>query len=75
MGGATLPDGATLSLGAWDRCARTGAPMRGQCAGHVDFYSTYFVWTRHYWTGLRFKVVPYDHPAPEVIHDQPLAAA
>jgi len=44
--------------------------MRGQCIGHTDFHGWGFVWTRHYVVGLYYRVVPYDHPAPEVIRDQ-----
>jgi len=44
--------------------------MAGQCAGHWDYYGSYMVWTRHTRGApkVRFKVVPYDHCAPELIH-------
>jgi len=43
--------------------------MAGQCAGHWDYYGTYMVWTRHYVGRTAWRVVPYDHCAPEVIAD------
>lgn len=43
--------------------------MRGQCAGHWDYFGSYMVWTRHLRVppNLLYKVVPYEHCAPEVI--------
>lgn len=57
------------SLEAVERCAQTGAPMAGQCAGHWDYYGSYMVWTRHFRARptVRWKLVRYDQVAPERI--------
>lgn len=51
------------SLSAEGRCARTGGTL--VCIGHWDYYGAYMVWTRHFHAQMRYRVVPYDHPAPE----------
>jgi hypothetical protein len=57
---------AQPSLDAQARCAQTGG--KRQCAGHTDFYASYFVWTRHTASHeTLYRLVPYDHPAPEII--------
>ena len=58
--------GLAASLAVTGRCNRTGG--RYVCIGHVDFFGTYFVWTRHFLKTTDYRIVPYDHPAPEVIH-------
>ena len=56
---------AATSLAAQGRCQPTGGVL--VCGGHWDHYGSYMVWTRHYPRTTRYKTVPYDHPAPEVI--------
>lgn len=48
------------------RCTHTGGRL--VCNGHFDYYGTFMTWTRHTLMGVvRYRVIPYDHPAPEVI--------
>lgn len=56
------PDAALAVEG---RCARTGGRL--VCAGHFDYFGSYLVWTRHFIRQTHYRVVPYDHPAPEII--------
>jgi hypothetical protein len=55
----------SLSLSAIGRCARTGGAL--VCLGHFDYYSEFLVWTHHVLNGTYYKLIPYDHPAPEII--------
>lgn len=60
--------GLQLSLQATERCRPTGGRL--VCVGHWDYYGQYMIWTRHLLGGLvKYRVVPYDHCAPEVIAD------
>lgn len=45
------------------------------CGGHFDYFGSYLVWTYHAATHktVLYRVVPYDHPAPEVIHARALS--
>lgn len=54
-----------LSLSATERCNRTGGLL--VCLGHFDYYFTFLVWTHHVLGGTYYKVIPYDHPAPETV--------
>lgn len=55
-----------LSLNATGRCQPTGGLL--VCIGHWDYYADGMVWTRHFPRfPTRFKVIPYDHVAPEAI--------
>jgi hypothetical protein len=67
-GDRLAPEGQIISLHAYGRCQPTGGRL--VCAGHWDHYGTYMVWTRHFRRTTRYKVVPYDHPAPELIGDR-----
>lgn len=54
------------TLGAAFRCAQTGGLL--QCGGHVDYWSDHLIMTWHHLPSLVvYRVVPYDHPAPEII--------
>ena len=64
----TEEEGKVISLHAYGRCQPTGGNL--VCGGHFDHYGSYLVWTRHFLKTTRYKVVPYDHPAPEVINQQ-----
>lgn len=56
-------EGLHLSLQISGRCQRTGGAL--VCIGHWDYYGSYMVWTRHFHAATRYKIVPYDHCAPE----------
>lgn len=59
-------EGLHLSLQTDQRCQPTGGER--VCIGHWDYYSAYMVWTRHArHFPVRYKIVPYDHPAPETV--------
>jgi hypothetical protein len=54
------------SLEVTGRCNHTGGKL--VCIGHFDYYGDYMVWTRHFGQfGVAYRVIPYDHPAPETI--------
>lgn len=58
--------GLRASLAVTGRCHWTGGPL--VCGGHMDFFGSYMVWTYHPSPKtVLYKVIPYDHPAPEVI--------
>jgi hypothetical protein len=64
------------SLAAEHRCKYSGHSGGLVCIGHWDYYDDAMVWTRHYVTGqVGFKLVPYDHPAPERILETRLERA
>jgi hypothetical protein len=69
LDGRTLDWRARPSLDALPRCAQMGAPFRGQCGGHWDYFGTFMVWTRHYRVTptVRYKVVAYCQLAPEAV--------
>jgi hypothetical protein len=57
--------GLEASLAVEGRCKPTGG--RYVCGGHFDYFGSYLVWTRHAARTVVYRVVPYDHPAPETI--------
>lgn len=59
--------GLEAALAAEGRCKHTGG--RYVCGGHFDYFGSYLVWTRHAHRVIVYRVVPYDHPAPEIIPD------
>jgi hypothetical protein len=60
--------GLHAALAVEGRCKSTGGRL--VCNGHFDYFGSYLVWTYHVATHktVLYRVVPYDHPAPEVIH-------
>lgn len=63
-----LSVGLEAALAVEGRCKPTGGMY--VCGGHFDYFGSYLVWTRHIQKTVLYRVVPYDHPAPEVIHAQ-----
>ena len=58
--------GLRAALAVENRCRWTGG--RYVCIGHYDYFGSYFVWTHHPAPKtVLYRVVPYDHPAPETI--------
>lgn len=57
--------GLDSALAVEGRCKPTGG--RYVCGGHFDYFGSYLVWTHHAFRSVLYRVVPYDHPAPETI--------
>jgi hypothetical protein len=57
--------GLDAALAVEGRCQPTGGRL--VCGGHFDYFGSYLVWTRHAFRAVLYRVVPYDHPAPEII--------
>lgn len=57
--------GLDAALAVEGRCKPTGGMY--VCIGHFDYFGTYLVWTRHAHKTVLYKLIPYDHPAPETI--------
>lgn len=63
------------SLEATMRCRQSGDPLKAICIGHVDYFDVCLVWSWHFGQlGYAYRLVPYDHPAPEVIERVRVAA-